>query len=234
MKIKNLIPAMACFLIILISNMPAGAYSHANRWGGTTSHYGDTTHATTAWGGSATHTWGEGTTATNRYGDTATHVQGSGSTEFTNPYGGSATHTYGYGTTYHSASGATAYHSPYYGGYYPGYHPPTTVNVYGSTCYNCGGWNTAAAAATGAVVGMAAGAAMASSSSAQASANAYSAGYAAGSANTAYALGAIYATLPAGCIATVVGGTTYDNCGGAWFQPSYGANGVYYRVVPAP
>ena len=22
--------------------------------------------------------------------------------------------------------------------------------------------------------------------------------------------------------------------GGTWFQPSYGANGIYYRVVPTP
>jgi hypothetical protein len=23
-------------------------------------------------------------------------------------------------------------------------------------------------------------------------------------------------------------------CGNTWFQPSFGANGVYYRVVPTP
>jgi hypothetical protein len=108
------------------------------------------------------------------------------------------------------------------------------VNYYGSGCYNCGGWSTAGAAAAGAAVGMVAGAAMASANTSAATSSAYSAGYAAGSANTAYAMGAIYATLPAGCIPSTVGGVAYDLCGSTWFQPSYGANGVYYRVVPAP
>jgi hypothetical protein len=40
-------------------------------------------------------------------------------------------------------------HCPYYGAHYPAYHPPVTVNNYGSGCYNCGGWSTAGAAATG-------------------------------------------------------------------------------------
>jgi hypothetical protein len=47
-------------------------------------------------------------------------------------------------------------------------------------------------------------------------------------------MGAIYATLPAGCAQPVVQGVTYYLCGNTWFQPSYGANGVYYRVVPTP
>jgi hypothetical protein len=47
-------------------------------------------------------------------------------------------------------------------------------------------------------------------------------------------MGAIYATLPAGCAMSTVAGTTYYQCGMTWFQPSYGANGVYYRVVPTP
>jgi hypothetical protein len=29
-------------------------------------------------------------------------------------------------------------------------------------------------------------------------------------------------------------GATYYVCGTSWFQPSFGANGVYYRVVAAP
>jgi hypothetical protein len=32
----------------------------------------------------------------------------------------------------------------------------------------------------------------------------------------------------------MAGGLTYYNCGGTWFSPYYGANGVYYRVVPVP
>jgi hypothetical protein len=101
------------------------------------------------------------------------------------------------------------------------------VNVYGSSCGNCGGWGAAAA---GAVVG----AAVASAHNQAANANAYSAGYAAGSSNAQYAMGAIYATLPSGCSNASVGGTTYYLCNNSWFKPSFGANGVYYRVVPTP
>jgi hypothetical protein len=100
-------------------------------------------------------------------------------------------------------------------------------NYYGSGCYNCGGWSAAGAAA----VGLAAGTAIGAASASTASANAYAAGVAAGS---AYAMGAIYATLPAGCVSSPFGGVTYYRCGATWFSPSYGANGLYYRVVPMP
>jgi hypothetical protein len=46
--------------------------------------------------------------------------------------------------------------------------------------------------------------------------------------------GAIYATLPTGSVAATVHGQTYYASGNTWFLPAYGANGVYYRVVPAP
>jgi hypothetical protein len=124
------------------------------------------------------------------------------------------------------------------------------VNYYGSGCYNCGGWSAAGAAAAGAAVGMAAGAAVASANNAAATSSAYTSGYAAGSASAAgdysagfaagsaaspmYAMGAIYPTLPAGCMLHAAQGKTYYLCGNTWFQPSYGANGVYYRVVPTP
>lgn len=76
-------------------------------------------------------------------------------------------------------------------------------------------------------------------------ANSYNAGYAAGATNTAaaynsgaavaYTMGQTVAILPGGCITpSVPGGGTYYLCGNAWFRPSYGANGVYYRVVTAP
>jgi hypothetical protein len=99
---------------------------------------------------------------------------------------------------------------------------------------------------------MAAGAAIASSNTAAATSSAYSAGVAAGSANTAsaynagvatgyaagastsYMMGGNYATLPPGAMSINKGGTTYYLSGNTWFQPAYGANGVYYRVVPAP
>ena len=65
-----------------------------------------------------------------------------------------------------------------------------------------------------------------------ASANAYANGYAA--APAAYSIGAIYPSIPAGCASPDVRGITYELCGNNWYQPSYGANGVYYRAVAAP
>ena len=50
----------------------------------------------------------------------------------------------------------------------------------------------------------------------------------------AYAMGVSYAVIPAGCATPSVGGSTYYLCGNTWFKPMYGANGVYYRVVPTP
>jgi hypothetical protein len=97
---------------------------------------------------------------------------------------------------------------------------------------------------------------VASANTAAATSSAYSAGVAAGSANTAaatgaaysagvatgvaaasggtYSMGINYAALPAGSMSVNKNGTTYYLSGNTWFQPSYGANGVYYTVVPAP
>jgi len=50
----------------------------------------------------------------------------------------------------------------------------------------------------------------------------------------AYTQGTIDAALPAGAMAINKNGATYYLSGNTWFQPSYGANGVYYRVVPTP
>ena len=66
---------------------------------------------------------------------------------------------------------------------------------------------------------------------AAATSSAYNAGVAAG---TTYAMGSISAALPAGCMQNNVGGGTYYLCGNTWFSPSYGANGICYRVVPTP
>jgi hypothetical protein len=49
-----------------------------------------------------------------------------------------------------------------------------------------------------------------------------------------YVMGAIYPTVPAGSVSINKNGATYYLNGNTWFQPSYGANGVYYRVVPTP
>ena len=132
------------------------------------------------------------------------------------------------------------------------YHPPVAVPYYASGCYGC-------AAAAGAVVGMAAGAAAASANTAAATSSAYAAGVATGSASTAaatsaaysagvatgaaaagapaggtYAMGVNYAAVPAGSMTINKNGATYYLSGNTWFQPAYGANGVYYRVVSAP
>ncbi|WOJ90552.1 hypothetical protein RZS28_04460 [Methylocapsa polymorpha] len=89
------------------------------------------------------------------------------------------------------------------GGYYGGgFNGPGVVNHY----YGGGCWNCGAAAAA---VGLAAGAAA-----------------------TAYAIGALVSTVPAGCPYQTVAGANYYVCDGTWFQPYYGANGLYYRVVP--
>jgi hypothetical protein len=47
-------------------------------------------------------------------------------------------------------------------------------------------------------------------------------------------MGAVYAVLPAGATVVNQGGVSYYISGSTWFKPAYGANGVYYTVVPAP
>lgn len=203
---RLILAASALCLGQMILAETAGAWVSADRWGGSTSHSWGAggTTHTNAWGGSTSHSWAGGTTHTNTYGGTTSGAFGAG-----------ATHTY--------ADGTTAYRPPAYGGY-PAYHPPVAVPYAAPGCYGC-------AAAAGAVVGVAAGAAMASAANASANANAYAAGVAAGA---SYAMGGQYASLPGGCVMPAVGGKTYYICGNTWFLPSYGANGVYYRVVPAP
>ena len=40
--------------------------------------------------------------------------------------------------------------------------------------------------------------------------------------------------LPAACSAVIVNGVTYQNCGGAWYQPQYAGSQVTYIVVNPP
>jgi hypothetical protein len=47
-------------------------------------------------------------------------------------------------------------------------------------------------------------------------------------------MGAIYPALPPGATSVNKNGINYFLSGNTWFQASYGANGVYYRVVPTP
>jgi hypothetical protein len=45
----------------------------------------------------------------------------------------------------------------------------------------------------------------------------------------------VYPLPPAGCVYTPSSGIPYYKCTtGAWLKPAYGANGVYYTVVPMP
>jgi hypothetical protein len=220
---KIFIGFLSLSMVVLFSVL-VWAASRGNRAGGSTQHSAGSTSHENAWGGSSSHTAGQGTSHTNAYGGSASHEAG----------GGWSKTGAGGGTAYGDAHTGSAYYHPPTAAY-SGYHPPAVVNSYGAGCYNCGGWATAGAAAAGAAVGMAVGASAASANTAAATSSAYSAGVAAGSAASAtYRMGAIYGTLPSGCAMPTVGGTTYYLCGNTWFQPSYGANGVYYRVVPTP
>jgi hypothetical protein len=58
------------------------------------------------------------------------------------------------------------------------------------------------------------------------------AGAAIGAAAVGYAVGSLVTTVPPGCAYQAVAGTNYYVCNGTWFQPYYGNNGLYYRVVP--
>jgi hypothetical protein len=53
-------------------------------------------------------------------------------------------------------------------------------------------------------------------------------------ASGAYVMGVNYASLPAGSMTIDKNGRTYYLNGNTWFQASYGANGVFYKVVPTP
>jgi hypothetical protein len=89
--------------------------------------------------------------------------------------------------------------------------------------YNAGATNTAVATNV----------AVANANAAAANANAAAANaYAA--ANINYTVGQVTGLLPAGCVTPQVNGQAYYLCGNTWFIAAYGANGVYYRVVPTP
>ena len=141
---------------------------------------------------------------------------------------------------------------PAYPAAYPAYHPPVAVPYYSSGCYGC-------AAAAGAVVGVAVGAAVGLGQHGgrdvervrrgrcdrqrqhrrrdqrRLQRRRCHRGHVAGApASGTYVMGVNYAALPAGSMTINKNGATYYLNGNTWFQPSYGANGVYYTVVPAP
>jgi hypothetical protein len=106
-----------------------------------------------------------------------------------------------------------------------------------------GSANTAAATSSAYNAGVAAG----SANTAAATGAAYTAGVAAGAtaatatapagtapASGTFVMGMGYAALPAGAMQINKSGATYYLSGNTWFKPSYGANGVFYTVVPTP
>ena len=157
---KKAIPVRAGFALVAIVCHDAGAWVRAGRYGEASG--GGGSWSAYSWrGGSASGSDGSWS-GTGYRGGTASG--GGGSWSAHGAYGGSASGSGGY---WH---GTGAYGGSYYGGY----HPPTTVNYYGSGCYNCGGWG-GGAAATGLLAGAALGATAANANNAANTANAYSA-----------------------------------------------------------
>jgi hypothetical protein len=218
---------IANIMVAVLACGPASAWSHAGGYSAGVSHNN--------FGGSTAHVAGEGTTHTSAAGTSSTHYAGpeGGYSTHTNEYGATTTGKAGYGAVTTGPGGAASVYHPPAGAYPAGsyaYHPPVVVNSYSAGCYNCGGWSAGAAAATGVAVGVVAGAAIASSNNSAAQANAYAAGVAAG-----YQMGQVVPVIPStGCAPANVAGQPYYLCGSTWLMPAYGANGVYYRVVPAP
>ena len=132
-----------------------------------------------------------------------------GASGHTNSWGGSTDHVAGDGTEHTNVYGGSTY-GAYGAGV--GHTYPSGGSVYGGVyhppvavpAYASGCYSCAAAA--GALIGGAAAAAM----------------------------GGSYATLPPDAIAITRLGVNYYISGNTWYQPVYGANGVFYRVVPAP
>lgn len=157
------------------------------------------------------HSYGGAGTAThdNRWGG-STSANAMGGWSHTNADGGHSAGVAGYGGYHTTAGGFTTYHPPAYGaaGYAP-YHAP--VGVVGGCC-----GVSAGAVAAGVAVGAVAGAAVASAE------------------RPAYVMGTNYAVLPPGAGVATIAGVSYYQVGPTWFRPYYGANGVYYRVVPMP
>ena len=109
---KKITVSLVSVAFALLPFNAATAYSHANRYGGSTSHsYGSTSHSS-AYGTSTSHTYGEGSSHTNEYGGSTSHNY-DGGTSHTNAYGGTTSGEAGYGATHTDTYGATtAYHPP--------------------------------------------------------------------------------------------------------------------------
>ena len=103
---KKIMVTLVSVAFALLPFNPASAYSHANRYGGSTSHSeGSTSHTSDA-GTSTSHTAGEGSSHTNEYGGSTSHSE-YGGTSHTNTYGGTTSGEAGYGATHTDTYGAT-------------------------------------------------------------------------------------------------------------------------------
>ncbi|AOY02357.1 hypothetical protein BJP62_14165 [Jeongeupia sp. USM3] len=51
---------------------------------------------------------------------------------------------------------------------------------------------------------------------------------------TSAVIGSIVHSVPPSCVATIVGGVTYQQCGSTWYQPQYAGTSVQYVVVNPP
>ncbi len=210
---KGLLLACGAAFVLATAIEPAGAWMRGGgRFGGAWGHTagGGVYHVGDA--GGFAHGTAVGPRGVAHEGDAGGYWHGTAA----NGYG--AYHASTYGGYYHGTY-ATPYggwHTGAYGGYY---HQPVVVNSYGGGCWNCGygGWGYAGAAAAGAVVGAATTAAMANAAAA-----------------SAWPIGVTYGYLPSGCVYVRRPMGAYYQCAGGWLTPAYGANGVYYRVVPPP
>ncbi len=118
---KRIMVSLVSVAFALLPFSTASAYSHANRYGGSTSHTEGSTSHSSAYGTSSSHTAGEGSSHTNEYGGSTSHSE-YGGTSHTNTYGGTTSGEAGYGATHTYTDGATAYHPPA-----DEYHPPAAV-----------------------------------------------------------------------------------------------------------
>jgi len=209
------------------------SFSGGGRYGGSFSHSGSSS------GGYGGFSHSGSTSYTSRYGHT-----------YSGSHSGSGTYGYG-GASYHgSYSGSAGYHSYSGSASYCGYHG-CAYPTYSTGCYGSG---FGAGLATGAIVG----AAVASSAHAAAPVYVYPASgvyvqptpvYTAPAATPAPAAGpapvppspevalptgATVTVLPPGFATVTVKGTQYYLSGVTWYRMEYGANGVYFLVVPAP
>jgi hypothetical protein len=51
---------------------------------------------------------------------------------------------------------------------------------------------------------------------------------------TAAVVGSMVSSVPPSCVATVIDGVTYQQCGRTWYQPQYVGTSVQYVVINPP